>query len=275
MERLDHVAELVHRTERILRRTEALMRRKEGDGCVSPVVDVPIRGIERVELEDGHEFHGIDTELLEVRDLRNQAGIRTACVLRQTRTGISCKPPDMQFVNDRPRCWPSKWSIAFPIVRTWIHDHALHGRRAVVACHTRSIAAVVPRHDDAASVRIEEHLAAVEAQATGRIVRAVHAVCVKLSRLHIRHEDMPVVVRAVGRRIDRNDPSRPYIILSIEEQQLHAGGTTREQTEIRAVAQDGGAERRASSHEVSSCRATLSLSQPLDQARSRTLSAAL
>ena len=78
MQRLHHVAELVHRAERIPARAVRLVRREERDRCVAPVVDLARRAILGIELEHRQQLDRGDPELLEIRDLLDQAGERAA-----------------------------------------------------------------------------------------------------------------------------------------------------------------------------------------------------
>ena len=235
MQRLDHVAELVNGTQRILARAVALVRRKERDRRVSPVVDEPGRSILDIVLKYRHELDGADTELLQIRDLLDEAGIRASCSLREPGARIAGEPSHVQLVNDRPGGRPLQRRVALPIVGLWIDHHALHGGRGVVALPARSLAAVIFGDDHAAPIRIEEHLRGVEPQSARWIVRTLDAVGVELPRLHTRDEHVPIVVGAVGRRVDRNHARRTRIVLTVEEQQLDARGTAREHTEVHAV----------------------------------------
>ena len=76
VQRLDHVAELVHRAERIPARAVGLVRREERDRRIAPVVDLARRAVLGVELEHRQQLHRGDPELLEIGDLLDQAGDR-------------------------------------------------------------------------------------------------------------------------------------------------------------------------------------------------------
>src|SRR6266436_7355281 len=101
-----HVAKFVHRAEWILTRTVALVRSKEGDGRVTPVIDQPRRGILSVKLKYGKKLDRRDPELLKVRNLLDQAGIRTSKLVRYTGTGMPGEASHMHLVNDGPRSRP-------------------------------------------------------------------------------------------------------------------------------------------------------------------------
>jgi hypothetical protein len=96
-------------------------------------------------------------------------------------------------------------------------------------------------YPNASAIRIEEDLGAIESHPVGRIIGSLNPVAVNLPRLQSRHEGMPVVVRAVKSRIDANDARGPGVILTIEEQQLHAQGAAGEHTEIDAAGINGSA----------------------------------
>src|SRR4029453_9596801 len=99
---------------------------------------------------------------------------------------VAGEPSHVQLVNDRPGGRPLKRRVAFPIVGLWIDHHALHGGRGVVALAARSLAAVIFGNDDAASIRIEEHLRGVEPRPAPWIVWTLDAVGVELPRLNTR-----------------------------------------------------------------------------------------
>src|SRR4029077_17334086 len=60
MQSLDHVAKLVHRTQRILSRAVRLVRCEKRDRCVTPIVNEACRAILRIKLEHGKEFDSRD-----------------------------------------------------------------------------------------------------------------------------------------------------------------------------------------------------------------------
>ena len=61
------------------------MRRKEGDRRIAPVVDQARRGILGIELKHRQQFDRGDAELLEIRNLLDQAGVGAALVLARRR----------------------------------------------------------------------------------------------------------------------------------------------------------------------------------------------
>ena len=171
VQRLDHVAKLVHRTERILARAVRLVRRKERDRRIAPVVDPSRRAVLGIELKHRQQFDRGDAEFLEIGDLLDQPGIGAAGLLGDAGTGMAGEAAHVHLVDDGPRGRPSQRRITFPIVRARIHHHALHRRRGVVAFSTGSVAAVVLRNNDAAAVRVEQDFGRIKPHPFGRIER--------------------------------------------------------------------------------------------------------
>ena len=112
-----------------------------------------------------------------------------------------------------------------PSRRGRVDDDALHGGRRVVAFVAGGFAVVVLGEDDRAGIRIEEELFAIEAKADLGDAGAVDAVAVELAGFHAVDEDVPVVVGAVGRRVDADRSRGLGVVLMIEEQELDGGGT--------------------------------------------------
>ena len=112
--------------------------------------------------------------------------------------------------------------VALPVVGTAIHDDALHRRGGVVASQARSIAAVILGNNNAAPIGVEENLGGIKPHSARGIERPLHPIPVKLSRLHARYEDVPVVVRTVCRGVDRDHAGGAGVILPVKEQQLHS-----------------------------------------------------
>ena len=198
------------------------MRREEGDRRVAPVVDSARGAILSVELKDRQQFDRGDTQLLEIRNLLDHAGIRAAFRLRHSGTGMAGEAAHVHFVNDGLRGGPVQGRIAFPIVAARIRHDALHGGGGVVAGLFGRRATVLRGHDHAAAVGIQQHLGRVKPHAARRLGRPMHAIAVQLPRLHARHERVPVVVRAVAARIQRDAPAGSGVIRTIKEHQLHA-----------------------------------------------------
>ena len=162
VQRLDHVAKLVHRAERILARAVGRVRREERNRRIAPVIDFSRRAILGIELEDRQQFDGGDAEFLEIGNLLDQTGIGAASVLGDAGTGMAGESAHVHLVDDGPGGGPFQRRITFPIVRRRVHHHALHRRRRVVAFSTGSVTAVVFRHNDAAAIWIEQHFGRIK-----------------------------------------------------------------------------------------------------------------
>ncbi len=100
VQRLDHVAKLVHRAERILARAVGLMGREERHRRIAPVVDAAARGVLRVELEHRQQFHRGDAEVPKIGDLLDEAGERTALVLGDAGAGMASEAAHVHLVDD-------------------------------------------------------------------------------------------------------------------------------------------------------------------------------
>src|ERR1039457_3333787 len=94
------------------------------------------------------------------------------------------------------------------------------------------------RADDRLGVGVEQQLRRVEAKSVFRLVGAVDAVAVALSRTNARQIDVPVVRGLV---LDR-DPG--LVVILVEQAQLDALGALGEQREVRALAVPARAERK-------------------------------
>ena len=231
VQRLDHVAELVDRAERILARAVGLVRREERDRRVAPVVDLSRRAVLGVELEHRQQLDRRDAELLKIRNLLDQAGERAARLLGDAGAGMAGEAAHVHLVNDGPRGRPLQRRVAFPVVRGRIDHHALHRRRGVVALPCARLAAVVssgtttPRPYGSSRT-----LAGSNRRPARRIERSLDAIAVDLPGLHTRHERRASSGTCGwpqgSRRITRGGRG---VVLPIEEQQLHAGGV-REKT---------------------------------------------
>src|SRR5262245_25627711 len=100
---LHHVAKFVDWAEWILTRAVSLMWSKEGDRCVTPIVDPPRRGILSVKLKHRQEFDGGDAQLLEIGNLLDQSGICATSLFRHPRAGMSSEPSNMHLIDNGPR----------------------------------------------------------------------------------------------------------------------------------------------------------------------------
>ena len=208
VQRLDHVAELVHRAERILARAVRLVRREERDRRVAPVVDLARRAVLGIELEHRQQLDGGDPELLEIRDLLDQAGVGAAGLLADAGAGMAGEAAHVHLVDDGLRGRPAQRRVAFPVVGGRIDHHALHRGRAVVAGLAGGGATVAVGNRHAAAIRVEEDLGGIEAHALRGIPRPLDAIAVDLACPHAGNEHVPVVVGAIGGRIDADRARR-------------------------------------------------------------------
>ena len=131
------------------------------------------------------------------------------------------KAAHMHFVDDCLRGGPVERHVAFPIVRTRIDHHTLHGRRAIVAFLPSSFATVILRHNGTASIGIEEDFGRIEAQAARRIIGSINSIAIDLPCSHTLNEYMPVVICAIGCAIDADHARGSRIIDVIKEKKLH------------------------------------------------------
>jgi hypothetical protein len=246
VQRLDHVAELVHRAERIFARAARLVRREERDRRIAPIVDLAGRTIPGVELEHRQQLHRGDPELLEIRDLLDQARERAAGLLADAGAGVAGEAAHVHLVHDGLRGRPPQRGVAFPVVRSRIDHHALHRGRTVVTCRAGRGAIVAIRDRHATTIRVKQDLGGVEAHTVRRIPRALDAIAVDLAWRHARDEHVPVVVGAIGGRVDPDHPRGLRAVVDvIEQQQLDSGGVLGEHAEVHAVAARRRSERRA------------------------------
>ena len=134
----NHVSEFVHRAERVLPRAIRLMRSEKRNRGVAPVVDFAWRSVLGVELKHRKQFHRRDPEILEIRNSLDQAGVGAARLLIHAGTGMASEAAHVHLVDYGARGRQAQRSIALPIVRAWIDDHALHRRCTRVARPLRS-----------------------------------------------------------------------------------------------------------------------------------------
>src|SRR5581483_1559984 len=102
------------------------------------------------------------------------------------------------------------------------------------------VGAPVEAAGDRLRVGVDEQLARVEAQAAGRVVRAVDAVAVELARTDARH----VAVPDVGGHLAQPQPLALVPgVQRVEQADLHLGRVFGIEGEVHAVAVPGGTER--------------------------------
>ena len=199
VQRLDHVAELVEDVERPARELIRVMRREERDRLVAPVVDAACRRLLRIELEHRQELDGGDAQVLEVRNLFDQARRRCRASPAETpELGWLREAAHVQLVDDRLGERPSAAARRLPSRSAPGSATTLFIALGGVGAGPAPRPAVVGvGNRDGEPVRIEQHLLAVEPQTAFRRERPVGPVAVDLPGLEARHEGMPVVIGAV------------------------------------------------------------------------------
>src|SRR5215471_7369541 len=123
-------------------------------------------------------------------------------MLGHPRSRMTSKAAHMHLIDDGPGGGAFQRRITFPIVRGRVHHDALHCRRAIVAFLTGGNTTIPFRYHNTATIRIEQHFVMIKARSLSRIVRAVSAVPVDLSRLNTWYEDVPIMASAVGYGIE-------------------------------------------------------------------------
>jgi hypothetical protein len=236
VQRLDHVTELVDRAERVTARAVSLVRSEERDRRITPVVDLARRTILGIELKHRQQLHRGDPELLEIRDLLDQARERAAGLLADPGAGMAGEAAHMHLIHDGLGRRPPQRGVAFPVVGGRIDHHALHRGRAIVAGLARRRPTVAVRDRHAATVGIEQDLVGVEAHAARGIERPLDAIAVQLACPQAGDEYMPVVVGTIDGGVDADDARGLGVVDAIEQQQLDPGGMLRENAEVHPVA---------------------------------------
>ena len=224
----------------------ARLRREEGEGGVAPVVAQPLLDEEAVVGEgvDRHQLDGSDAELDEVVDHgRMTKGREGAAQLGRHRRVQGREALDVRLVEDRVAPWPLRRPIVTPGVGWSVDDAFRHHRRAVApvrsqvaAVRSRTIAeqGVVPADAavQAPGIGIEEQLVRVEAVPAPRLVGAVHAIAVELSRLQAGDIAVPDLIRPLrqGEPLDLPAPLR------IEQAEFDRRRMCGEEREVDALA---------------------------------------
>src|SRR4030095_8973540 len=85
-----------------------------------------------VELEYRKQLYRRDAELLEIRYLLDQAGVRAALRFVHAGTRVLREAANVHLVDDGPRGRPKEWRVALPVIHSRIDDDALPSGRAVV-----------------------------------------------------------------------------------------------------------------------------------------------
>ena len=104
MERLDQLLELRDLRPVVSRRRVTALRRVEADRAVAPVIAERLAGLGvdslvlvLVELEDRHQFHAVDPDRLEIRDLLNHPLVGSG--MAHPRGGMAGEAPHVHLVD--------------------------------------------------------------------------------------------------------------------------------------------------------------------------------
>src|SRR5437868_11974955 len=201
---------------------------------------------------DWEQFYRGDAELLQIFDRAGAAesGVSAA----QFRRHIGAEPGEtlhVHFVDDGTVERNAGPFVIAPIERVIDHRGFRHPPRVVAEIAGEILLRpaddvaehfVRPIHlpRDRFRVRIDQQLRAVETHSVLRIVRAVNAIAIKLSRPHIRKKDVPDLVGLFRYR-------DPDIFLRridvIEEAKIDRGRVLGKNREVDSVAEPGRSER--------------------------------
>src|SRR5262249_46647158 len=97
-----------------------------------PVIHVSLRSILGVKLKYRHELDRRDTQLLNVRDLLDQTGKRTALGFCDSRIRMTGETAHVHLVDDRLSAGTPQRAVSLPVVRVHVDDSTLHGRCGVL-----------------------------------------------------------------------------------------------------------------------------------------------
>ena len=204
VERLDHVAELVEDSERILPRTVGVMRREERDRLVAPVVHAAGRAVLRIELEDWQQLYGGDAEILEIRNLVDQAGIGPALVDGDPGARMPGEAADVKLVDDGLGDRAAERRDRLPSRNGRDRRRRSSSLTATLSPGRSRIAVVRVGNRDGEPVRIESSFSASNRSPRSGVERPVSAVGIDLARPEFRDKDVPVVIRAVDCTVQRD-----------------------------------------------------------------------
>ena len=248
VERLDHGPELPDHPGRVLGGRVARVRGEVAEGVVAPVVHPAAPGegglvdvvVDREELDRGHaERSQVDDDRL-----RRQPGVRPAQRRRDGRVALR-EALHVRLVDHRPVPRNLRAPVGTPLERCADDDAARRVRRRIAAV-TDEVAVraasrwtaqerVVPADvaTDGPGVRVQEQLRRVEAEAAGRVERAVdpEAVC------DARPEVGQVAVEDAVGPLRQLDPGRLAVLVRrVEQAQLRPLGGLAEQRDVDAPA---------------------------------------
>src|SRR5215472_11953462 len=195
------------------------MWREERDWSISPVIHLPRWTIEGIKLKHRQQLNSCNTERLKIRDLFDYTGESASYLFAHSGIRILREPFHMHFVNDRPRCRAFERFVTFPVIRSRIDDHALHGRRGVINS-VRTHSRVVSGDNNTTAIRIKENFGIVKMQPSARVERSVGTIAIDLPHRQIWNEDVPVVICAIVEGIQRDCPCGSHVVCPIKEEQV-------------------------------------------------------
>jgi hypothetical protein len=120
----------------------------------------------------------------------------------------------------------------------WIDDHAFHCRSGVASRRNGRQAIVAIWNNDTPAIWVQLQFGGIESQPNGRIGNSLNSISIDLSRAHAWCPHVPIVIRSILDRIEPNSAGRGAVIIAIEEQQFHAGGSARVECEIDDAAKN-------------------------------------
>ena len=248
VQRTHHRLELLHLTAGCDVGSVFRVGCEKADRVVAPVVRQPLVDQRRVvgEVVHRHQLDRGDTQRFEVvNDHRvGYRGVGAADALRDVGMGLS-QALDVGLVDDAVGVLVARGLVDTP-VEEWADHHRLghRGRRIVVVAAVRVVEVVaeqrlVPLEGavDRFGIRVEQQLVRIAPLPRGRIVGAVHAVAVALTRLDAGQKAMPHEAIHLGQR----DPCLRAV--GVEQTQLDPLGHLAEHREISAGTVIAGAQR--------------------------------
>ena len=182
-----------------------MVRREERNRLVAPVVHPASRGILRVELKNRQELHRCDAKILKVGNLFNQPCIGPAPGGGDTGVGMSREAADVKLVDHRFGERPVQGDVSLPVILAGIGHHALHCHRRVVAWLACGRAVVLVGNRDGETIGVDEQLLGIESKRPFRRERSMRAIAIELAGPEARNKGVPVVIRPMRLRIERDD----------------------------------------------------------------------
>ena len=143
---------------------------------------------------------------------------------------------DVHLVDDRVLHRAPERLVALPVVVGHVDDDAAQRVREVVL-RTAGLDPVPERRGGAASVRVDQDLVRVEAMTlTMKVLGAVDPICIAHPGRHPGDMDVPEVEGPVGIGVEDDRLDRLGRVVTLEDQQLDAGGMAGEEREVGALA---------------------------------------